>query len=594
MTGTSEKGGETPVSSENSRGTSRDRTDLIGVATLGVLFALAATAIQAHRLARFEVRSFDLAIFAQGLWSLAHGHGRSSIQGTSFLAVHFSPLLFALAPLARLAGAATPLLLVLAQGLALGAMAPLAYALARPAGRGAAVALGVAALAHPGVRALALDGFHDVCLGAPLALLLALAIERAWSARRLLAVALATALLADEVFPLVLPGAALWLLVERRRREAASVLALGAAVFALVNFVVLGWLRGGALHVESLYDHLRDPRAALAFLAGGALVETVLFAVALLGPLAFLPLARPSRLAPGALVFALCAASRRPAQRSIAEHYHAPIAPFVLAAAAAALVGLERRWPGRGARIGAASLLGATLVANVVVRAEVRADLRDLASSGATDPRGALVERITPGSSVLASVDFLHALVARDELLGLPGALRGTKDWSSVPYELPARLDFVLADTMDTASWSPELERPDARHVYQAAAAQAGYARRWDAIALDGGLGVIAIEGSTVLLGRGGSPLVEAIAPLSTISRAISEDPHVPRLVAVEEGALVWAAPERWPMRQLYLETDDGRIRPLLWRLHRSRPWPEGKQLREHVAPGSRRIVAVH
>src|SRR5581483_11266452 len=128
----------------------------------------------AHRLARFDVRSFDLAIFSQGLLGLAHGHARSSIQETSFLAVHFSPLLFALAPLARLADGTTPLLLVFVQGVALGASAPLAYLIARPGGRGAALLLGALTLLQPALRALALDGFHDVTLGVPLALLLAL------------------------------------------------------------------------------------------------------------------------------------------------------------------------------------------------------------------------------------------------------------------------------------------------------------------------------------------------------------------------------------------------------------------------------------
>lgn len=552
---------------------------MFALATLALLFAGLVTAIQAHRLERFEVRSFDLAIFAQGLFGLAHGHPRSSIQETSFFAVHFSPLLFALAPLARIAGAATPLLLVLAQGLALGASAPLAYLLARGAGRGPALVLGVASLAHPGLRALALDGFHDVTLGVPLALLLALAIERAWTARALVAVAAATALLADEVFPLVLPGAALWLFAARRRREAFAVLALGVGVFALVNFGILASLRGGALRVESLYAHLQDPAQLPAFLRSGAVTETLGFAVALLAPLAFLPLARPLRLAPAAIVFALCAASKRPAQRSILEHYHAPILPFVLAGAAATLVWLEQRWPGRGARGGAGLLLAAVVTSNVVGHDELAKDVRDL-RAGRPDARRTLVAAIPEKASVLASVDFLHALVAREELLGLPAALAGTKDWSTVPYDLPEGLEFVLADTMDTASWPPELELDPRR-----ASLADGYHTRWDSIALGRGLGVLGIEGSTVLLGRGGPPLLESVAPPMGQPRAVLADLHAPRLAVIEADALVWAPPVRAPLRALYVETSDGVIRPLFWRLHRGRPWPTGRYLRERTGP---------
>jgi uncharacterized membrane protein len=575
---------------------SSSRTDVTVLATLAVVFAVLATAIQAHRLARFDVRSFDLAIFAQGVWALGHGHDASSIQETSFLGVHFSPLMFALAPLARLAGSATPLLLVFVQGLALGASAPLAYLIARPAGRGPSLALGVAVLAHPALRALALDGFHDLCLGVPLALLLALAIERAWSERALIGVALATALLADEQLSLVLPGAALWLAFEKRRREGATVLALGAVTFLVVNFGVLGWLRGGALHVESLYDHWKNPELLLRFLPG-ATKETFVLALGLIGPLAFLPLVRPTRLAPAGIVFLLSFASLRSAQRSLHEHYHAPITPFVIAAAASALVRLEERRRG-GARAGAALVMAATLVALGVDRREresappenaLLSEVRDLAE-GPADPRAELVARIPEDASVLASIDFLHVLSARERLFGLPAAIRGTKDWSSVPYELPGELDFVLADTMDSASFSPTLDDPRSAEAALALG-------RWEAIALDRRLGVLATEGSTVLLGRGGPSLVAAAEPRGS-PRELLSDPHAPLLVSVEADAITWAPPPAG-LGAVYVElSTGGGPRPILWRLFRVRPWPPGKNLREcaSVPPGplSLRLLTPH
>jgi uncharacterized membrane protein len=578
--GTSGNVEETGVLAKSPDAPSTNRTDVIALATLGALFAVAVTAIQAHRLARFEARSFDLAIFAQGLWNLSHGHTRSSIQEASFFAVHFSPLMFALAPLARLADRATPLLLVLAQGAALGASAPLARRLARGAGRGAAFAFGLLALAQPAVRALALDGFHDVALGVPLALLLAIAIAEAWSARRLVLVALATALLADEVFPLVLPGAAAWLLLEGRRREAGLFLAISVATFGLVDVVLLGALRGGALHVESFYDQWRSPAELARFLRSGVLGETLVFALALLGPLAFLPLARARALLPAALVFALQAASRRAAQRSILEHYHAPITPFAIAAAGLALARLEARWPGRGGRGGVALVLAATLVASLApreLRDELAASAADLRASP-DDPRAALVARVPREATALASVDFLAALSAREHLLGLPGAVRGTKDWSSVPYELP-ELDSVLFEADDTASFAPALDEP------RYAALARPVLARWESIVLDHGLGVVALEGSAALLGRGGPSLVEAV-PASGGGRPLADDPRAPRLVAVAPGTATWAAPSAGEALPLHVEWSDGRLRPLLWRLYRARSWPPGMDLREHVPTG--------
>ncbi|HZV03297.1 MAG TPA: DUF2079 domain-containing protein [Planctomycetota bacterium] len=549
-----------------------NRTDAFVLATLGVLFAVLVTATQAHRLARFDVRSFDLAIFAQGLWNAAHLHATSSIQETSFFAVHFSPVLFALAPLARLANDSTPLLLVFVQGLALGAQAPLAYLLALRAGRAPAFWLGAVTLAQPATLALALDGFHDVTLGVPLGLLLCLAIERE---RHVLAAAVALALLADEVYPLVLPGAALWLLSAGRKREAARVLAVGVVAFLLVNELLLGWLRGGALHVESLYGHWKSP-ALLAHFVPRAAFETFVLVLWLLGPLGYLPLLDGSRLAPCALVLAASFASARPAQRSIDEHYHAPLLPFVVAAAAAGLARLEALWPRRGARLGVALLVAGTLTATLVRRDEVAGAARDLRSRAA-DPRLALVEQVPPDGRVLASVDFLAALSAREHLYGLPGALRGTKDWSSVPYELPD-LDAVLVDTNDTASFAPGLDL--ARD------------ERWESIVLDRGLGVRGIVGSTVLLAKVGEPLVAAIASTS-VGEALTEAPDAPRLVAIERDAIVWAPPPSGRLNPRWLETSDGTVRPVLWRLYRARPWPPGCLLRERASlpPGPVRLL---
>jgi uncharacterized membrane protein len=608
MTPTSENDKETGKTSAFSRGEPRSGTGVAGpharvsrdpalgcLVLAQLLFAVAATLLQTFRLDRFEPRSFDLAIFAQGLWNLAHGSTASSIQEASFLGVHLSPLLFALAPLARTAGPGTPLLLVFVQGLALGACAPLLYALARPAvSRGTAFAVALLALAQPAVLLLALDDFHDVTLGVPLALAFALALERGFPARKLVLVALATAFLADEVYPLVLVGGAALLVLERRRREALLLLGIGAAGFVVSN-AILGGLRGGALRVESLYAHWGSLDSARAFvLSDGPWTQLLSLVLALLSPLAFLPLVRPSRLLPASVVFLLHAASARSDQRSIERHYHAPITPFVLAAAVSGLVAVERRFPGRGARAGVAVMALATAASWIGLEAPRRnavaivEALRAPAESPAVLAKRALVARVPAAASVLASVDLLHALVARHELYGLPGAIRGRKDWSSEPYVLPADLDGVLVDTLDDGTWSPAID--DARSSEPLVRARA---ERFEAIVLDRGLGVLGCAGSTILLGRGGPPLVTAVTAAVTTGTAFTPDRRAPRIVAVERDAsglvLTWARPEESEgvLPPLYVATGTDAptsVRPFLYRLYRSRPWPEGKVLREHAS----------
>ena len=82
----------------------------------------------------FHSYGWDLGIFDQVLWSIAHGHGfHYSFRDMPYLGDHFQPMLALLAPLVFLKLGAAPILVV--QGLAFGAaVVPLHAAVRRIAG----------------------------------------------------------------------------------------------------------------------------------------------------------------------------------------------------------------------------------------------------------------------------------------------------------------------------------------------------------------------------------------------------------------------------------------------------------------------------
>jgi uncharacterized membrane protein len=94
---------------------SRDRWSLVAAAG----FALVLFAASWYRHATFRSDTYDMAVFDQGLWLLAHGKAPYvTVIGRNIFLDHFSPVLLLFVPLYFIA--ATPLWLLAAQSIALG------------------------------------------------------------------------------------------------------------------------------------------------------------------------------------------------------------------------------------------------------------------------------------------------------------------------------------------------------------------------------------------------------------------------------------------------------------------------------------------
>jgi uncharacterized membrane protein len=305
-----------------------------------------------------RAHSFDLLLYARGLWGWAHGDPWNPVVGIHNLGLHGHFLSVALAPLTLVLPAAA--VLAAAQAVAFGATAALVV---REASRSVAppllgLWLALVLLSSPLVLNPFLFDARPDLLGVPFATAALLRAGRRGGLDRLSLAALGVASLAREEFALVAVAAVLaapgW--SARRRLVAAAAF---AAYFALYFFGVRRWFGGNDLSVAM---HLTgtpggDGRAA-ATPALGARLALLLAIAATAGGLPWLGGRWLLAALPGVLMLIT---TRWMVEEQIRFHYGMFAAP---ALAAAALQGFRRLSTlSRAPR--AAAIAGATAIAAV-------------------------------------------------------------------------------------------------------------------------------------------------------------------------------------------------------------------------------------
>lgn len=374
------------------------------------------------------------------VWNAAHGRGmQSSFIAYPFLGQHFEPALWLLVPLYRLH--ATPLWLLGAQSLALGAAVVPLWALARRwlGGGGRPAIVCTAYLLQIGVARAAGFDFHTEALAVPFVFVALLGAARGDNATLLLA-GVAPMLCKEDGALVTLGIAVLALLGHRHRWRAALVLGAIAFTYAtLVVLVVMPHLRAGATgDLVARYAYLGDtpgaivvhlvtePGAWLSHLASSPAAPALLLALAAVG---FLPLLRPTTLAGclPALLLPLLAAD--PYQGALRLHYGLPPAALLVCAA---MLGWQR--VARRTRPLAPAFLLAGAMATWLALSPlpgghgpdaVRLD-------GLTRAHGidTLLARIPADAPVAASGDLLTHLAERAVISELPAL--GTAGWIAV------------------------------------------------------------------------------------------------------------------------------------------------------------------
>lgn len=313
-----------------------------------VVYAVQFSLWQIHRYDNFLARRFDLGNMVQAVWSAAHGDlmlTATDVLGeqVSRYAGHVEPILALFAPLWWIWP--SPIMLVVVQSIAVSSAGIAAYLLARTwiGDERIAVAACAVTLMYPFIQAQTLFDFHAVALATPLLLWAIWAASTNHNAT--LAVMVILAAMTKEQVGLSIFIFGIWIFFAlRRRRAGASVAIFGLMWSAVVIGAIMPRLRtqGAESMLLARYGAFGDTvgQAAKTLIfhpihSADLLLTTnrIVFVLALLVPLAFLPLRAPllaAAVIPDVLINLM---SNHPQQQQLAFHYGAVAAPFLIAAA---------------------------------------------------------------------------------------------------------------------------------------------------------------------------------------------------------------------------------------------------------------------
>jgi uncharacterized membrane protein len=332
-----------------------------------VLYFLCFAAMNWLLYAALLVPHGDSAMYEEHIWNLLHGKGFRSYldNGRLFLGEHVQLIHLFLIPLYVLWPSHVLLELCQSAALALGAIPAYRIAHRHSGSSGGAGLLAAAYLLYFPMQyldiAVTFKTFRPNSFEIPLLLFALDALER--SRYRTLLAWLALALLCQEDAATVISPLGIWIalrqanfagVADRAGRRRLAWFGLGMTLFGmlylvLVLKVVLPWFRGGAdVHFARYFSDLGATSGEIAantarhpgrLLARFLNVESAMFALQLLLPLGCLPLVSPGRLAVGAPLFTILCLSE--ITSSPFHHFHAPLVPILVWAAAAGLGNTE-------------------------------------------------------------------------------------------------------------------------------------------------------------------------------------------------------------------------------------------------------------
>jgi uncharacterized membrane protein len=361
------------------------RWPAVAVVVAAVLVGAWYARLSLQRLDAFWQARYDVGNMVQAVWSTTQGRFLESTasdgEQISRLAAHVDPLLALFAPLWWLWP--SPAMLLVAQAAIVAAGALPAFWLGRlwlgddrPALCGA-----LAYLMYPALGWSLVTEFHPVTLAAPLIMF------AVWAAATrhdvVLAVTAGLALVSKEQVGLSLAVLGVWMAVSLGRRRAGAVLAAASLAWVAfaVQVVIPHFNAGGdSVFVGSRYGDFGDsPSDVLVGVLTRPhdVVATILepdritYLLALLLPLAGLPLLAPLLAAGAAPDLLLNMLSSRPEQHQLEYHYVAVIVPFLVAAAirGAARLRRVRRPAALGRLMSRPAALGAVLLVPVLLGA---------------------------------------------------------------------------------------------------------------------------------------------------------------------------------------------------------------------------------
>ncbi|HRZ86172.1 MAG TPA: DUF2079 domain-containing protein, partial [bacterium] len=428
---------------------------LVMIAGYVAFFAFASV----FRYRQFLFQNFDLAIGNQILWNLLHGSMECTIRGGNFFGDHFRPVFFLYLPL--YAVRPDPRTLLFLQSVILGCGAIPLYGVARDR-LGARFGLLFAAiyLFNPLVGYINLFEFHPEVAVAPLLLG---AIYYFYRDRlRPFALCVLLSLMCKENISFIVFTLGFWALWHRKRWPwYLATFGAGAAWAVLSFMIVIPYFNAGAYPYVQLYGYLGR--------SAGAIVKTCvtrplyILSIVCVYPnlrymfdvfvqFGFLPLLSPLTLLPAMPPLLQILLSHARGVPEIYTHYGAKLLPFLFAGSVAAVSWwcrvLKRRW----VRVFFGVYLSVfAIAANVRYGPHLYLPLKwsETAQPETAAMKRALVEKVSPGASAVATFDFLPALSGRRELYSFHYLYWGYDQLTGKAFELPDSARTALLDFND-------------------------------------------------------------------------------------------------------------------------------------------------
>jgi uncharacterized membrane protein len=398
-----------------------------GVAVYALLMGI----VVVTRHVALRTHALDLGYYVQVVWSLAHGHGaRVTLPPMHAWGDHFSPVLYLFVPLGWLQPVAAELLLAQTAILAAGGIAVAGFAARRLGDARIAAGFTMLYLLSPTLHGINIRDVHPTTFAIPLLIAAAWAVDAgrpAWAAAAVLA-----ALAGREDCAIAGVGFGVWLGLARRRWVAGAVVALACVALLWVDMnLVMPHFRGESYpHLVKRYAYLGETLPEVltsVVLRPGRWInvvftrDKVVYLLAMLAPLGFLPLAAPRAAAaalPGLAVNLLSTDSFLFHHRT---PYQAFVLPFLVLAAVEGFATLREAawWP---RRVPVRAVVGVATIVALVLSARTVNDLGVGKWALGPERRAlrALVARVPPVVPVSVNERLVPHLATRAECYVFP------------------------------------------------------------------------------------------------------------------------------------------------------------------------------